>query len=135
MVKDIHGEFLNILHNTEWMNEVTRAKAIQKAEALTTHIAYPNELTDVNKLEELYDGLEIEPDNLLFNTLRLRVYATDYSFNQLRKPVNKTDWVTHSKAVLVNAFYNGRENSIRMYFFSSIIILNVSFSSYVLFVI
>lgn len=117
MVKDIHGEFLNVLHNTEWMDEVTRAKAIRKAEALTTHIAYPNELTDVNKLEELYNGLEIEPDNLLFNTLRLRVYATDYSFNELRKPVNKTDWVTHSNAVLVNAFYNGRKNSIRMYLF------------------
>lgn len=116
MVKDIHVEFLNTLHNTEWMDEGTRAKAIQKAEALTIHIAYPNELTNVAKLEELYKNLEMEPDNLLQNTLRLGVYTTDHSFNQLRKPVNKTDWETHSKAALVNAYYNGLENSIRTYF-------------------
>lgn len=128
MVTDIHDEFLNILQNTEWMDEGTREKAIQKAKALTAHIAYPSELTDVDKLEELYAGLEIEPDNLLLNTLRLKVYATDYEFNQLRKPVDKNDWVTHSKAALVNAYYNGRENSICMCIIFSIFILNVSFS-------
>lgn len=96
------------------MDDATRQEAIKKAEALTEHIGYPNELADNNKLEEYYNDLEIEPDNLLLNTLRLTKFSTDHLFNKLRKPVNKTDWETHAKPSVVNAVYSALENSIRM---------------------
>lgn len=114
LVDNIRDEFINILHDVSWMDEETREEAINKAKALTTHIGYPNELADNNKLEEFFSDLEMEPDNLLLNTLRLAVFDNDYQFNRLRKPVNKTDWVTHSKPALVNAVYSSLENSIRM---------------------
>lgn len=113
LVDNIRDEFINILHHVPWMDLETREQAIKKAKAITQHIGYPNELAENDKLEEYYDQLEMENDNLLLNTLRLTKFKTDYSFNELRKPVNKTDWITHSKPSIVNALYSSLENSIR----------------------
>lgn len=113
LVDDIRNEFLDILYNVPWMDDETRGEAVKKANAITAHIGYPSELADNNNLEEFFRDLEIAPDNLLLNTLRLSVFDDDYTFGQLRKPVNKTDWVTHSKPALVNALYSSLENSIR----------------------
>ena len=113
MVENIRDEFINILNDVDWMDEKTRQEAIKKAKVLTAHVGYPNELADNNKLEEYYQNLEIEPDNLLLNTLRLTVFNADHSFSKLREPVNKTDWETHSKPAVVNAYYSSLENSIR----------------------
>lgn len=115
LVDNIREEFIDILHKITWMDDATRNAAIEKAKALTKHIGYPNELADNKKLEEYYRELELEPDNLLINVLRLNVFDTNYAFNKLREPVNKTDWVTHSKPALVNALYSSLENSIRKY--------------------
>lgn len=116
MVDDIRDEFINILHNVTWMDDETRAKAIKKAELLTTHIGYPNELADNEKLEEFYENLEMEPDNILLNTLRLNVFQKDFNYNRLRIPVNKTDWLTHSIPATVGAAYSSLENSISKLF-------------------
>lgn len=112
MVEDIRNAFIEILHEITWMDEQTRLEAVKKAKSLITHIGYPNELADNNKLEKYYRDLEIEPDNLLLNTLRLEVFDTDNLFNKLRKPVNKTDWETHAIPSTVNAYYSAVENSI-----------------------
>lgn len=45
--------------------------------------------------------------------LNLTKFGTDYSFSKLRQPVNKSDWITHSRTAIVNAFYSAIENSIR----------------------
>lgn len=113
LMDGIREEFIDILHNLTWMDEETKKTAIEKAGALTKHIGYPNELADNAKLEEYYNDLDIEADNLLLNTLRLTVFRTNYAYGKLHEPVNKTDWITHSKPALVNAFYAALENSIR----------------------
>lgn len=113
LVNNIRDEFVKILHKITWMDEETKKTAIVKANALTKHIGYPDELADNAKLEEYYKDLDIEADNLLLDTLRLNVFRTNYAYGKLREPVNKTDWVTHSKPALVNAFYSALENSIR----------------------
>merc|ERR1711997_1223939 len=68
---------------------------------------------DMKKLTELYDGLELGPDDFLGNGLNLTVFATNYSFGKLREKVNKTDWVRHGNPAVVNAFYSPLENSIQ----------------------
>lgn len=60
MVSDIRTEFEDILKTVEWMDEKTRANAIDKAKSMSTHIAYPDELLDDKKLEEFYDGVSRE---------------------------------------------------------------------------
>lgn len=112
LVNDIRNAFIDILREVSWMDENTRAEAIKKAKSLTAHIGYPDELAENDKLEEFYRDLDIEPDDLLLNTLRIEVFDLDNLFAKLRKPVNKTDWTTHSTPSTVGAYYSSLENSI-----------------------
>lgn len=113
MVNNIREEFIKILREISWMDDKNKETAIEKAKLITNHIGYPNELSDVKKVSEFYNDLDIEADNLLLNTLRMKVFHTNYAWGLLRQPVNKTDWITHSRPALVNAFYAPLENSIR----------------------
>lgn len=113
MVAGIRQEFEKILKEVAWMDEKTKQAALTKVKAMTTHIGYPDEIMDDSKIEEYYSDLEIDPNNYLLSVLNMNVFGTDYAFNKLRKPVNKTDWITHARPAIVNAFYSSIENSIR----------------------
>lgn len=54
-------------------------------------------------------------DKLMESVLNLTLFGTEYLFGKLREPVNKTDWVSHGRPAVVNAFYSSIENSIRKY--------------------
>ena len=94
------------------MDEETKKSAMKKVETMNTHIAYPNELLDDKKLEEFFKNLEIIPDDYHQSLLNLSLFETDYSFSELRKPVNKSEWISHGIPAIVNAFYSPIENSI-----------------------
>ena len=122
------------------MDDETRKAALDKAESMSTHIAYPDELLDDNKLEEFYAKVDITPGNYLQNILNLTLFGTEYAFEKLRKPVNKSDWVTHGRPAIVNAFYSSIENSIRKRFwflegnlFYRVIILSSNLLHYYIF--
>ncbi|CAH1183162.1 unnamed protein product [Phaedon cochleariae] len=113
MVADIRTEFEDILKEVDWMDEETRRNALDKAKSMETHIAYPDELLDDKKLEEFYDGLELDENLYMRSILNLTLFGTRFSFRRLRQPVNKTDWITHGRPAVVNAFYSSIENSIQ----------------------
>lgn len=117
MVKGIRAELKKTLSEVSWLDDETRQAALGKVDAMSTHIGYPDEMMDDRKLEEYYQGLEIDQNNYLLSVLRLNTFSTDYAFNRLRKPVNKTDWVTQAQPAVVNAFYSPIRNSIREYIY------------------
>ncbi|CAL7951565.1 unnamed protein product [Xylocopa violacea] len=113
MVADIRQEFTKILEKVDWMDDETRKSALKKAASMSSHIAYPDELLDDKKLEDFYENLELTTDNYLEGILNLTLFGVEYSFSKLRKPVNKSDWITHGRPAIVNAFYSSIENSIQ----------------------
>ncbi|XP_008194096.1 neprilysin-2 isoform X2 [Tribolium castaneum] len=113
MVSDIRAEFQDILKNVDWMDPETKKNALDKAKSMSTHIAYPDELLDDRKLEEFYGDLELDENYYLRSILNLTLFGTRFSFKRLRQPVNKTDWITHGRPAVVNAFYSALENSIQ----------------------
>lgn len=115
MVNGIRREYEEILKDVNWMDEKTKKAALNKLHSMSTHIGYPDEIMDNSKIEKYYENLKIDEHNYLSSVLNMNVFGTDYAFNKLRKPVNKTDWVTHARPAVVNAFYSSIENSIRMY--------------------
>lgn len=62
--------------------------------------------------------LEMSSDKLMESVLNLTLFGTEFLFSKLREPVNKTDWITHGRPAIVNAFYSSIENSIRKKYFS-----------------
>jgi len=113
MVGDLRTTFNSMIEDLDWMDADTRVRAKEKSLSMTTHIGYPDELLDDKKLTDLYDNLEMDDNNYLRNALNLTIFGTNYSFKKLRKPVNKTDWVSHGRPAVVNAYYSPLENSIQ----------------------
>lgn len=108
----IQDQFIDTLHTIPWMDDDSRAAAIVKANQMLLHVAYADELVDTNKLEEYFRGLDLTPDSLIHSLVQLHKFYDNRSINKLRRPVDKVDWETHSKATQVNAFYSPTENSI-----------------------
>lgn len=67
MVSDIREEFQQILNEISWMDDKTRTRAHAKLRAIKEYIAYPPEIMDNSKLENLYEGLEISGDTYFKN--------------------------------------------------------------------
>lgn len=114
LVNNIREEMYEIISNVDWMDENTRKAALEKAHAMAAHIAYPDEILDNEKLTAFYDGLVVSLDGTylegVFNTTK---WSQEYNYGRLRDPVNKTDWRTHGRPQIVNAFYSPTENSIQ----------------------
>lgn len=49
-----------MLNDLDWMDETTKEKAIEKANAMGSYVAYPEELLDDQILSEYYDNVSIE---------------------------------------------------------------------------
>ena len=49
----------------------------------------------------------------MLNVLDMYIEGKNYAFQQLRLPVNKTDWVSYGHPADVNAYYSFLDNSIR----------------------
>lgn len=52
-------------------------------------------------------------NDYLGNVLNLTTFGTDYAYRKLRERVNKTDWISHGRPAVINAFYAPLENSIQ----------------------
>ena len=113
MVGDIREEFQQILNEISWMDDKTRARAHAKLRAIKEYIAYPPEIMDNSKLEDLYEGLEISGDSYFANSINMSIWSTNYHWSKLREKVDKTDWKRHANPAVVNAFYSSIENSIQ----------------------
>ncbi|XP_044267679.1 neprilysin-2-like [Tribolium madens] len=112
MVKYIKEQFKDILQSIDWMDAETRKSALDKANTIVDHIAYPDELLNDRKISQLYDGLEVDETQFLYSALNISKFAMDYTMSRLIEPVNKTDWREHGFPAQVNAFYHPLENSI-----------------------
>ncbi|CAH1395389.1 unnamed protein product [Nezara viridula] len=113
LVRRIREEMYKILEAVEWMDDETREHALTKAKAMTEHIAYPDELLENDKLEKFYSGYEITDGDFLEAVLNTTKFAFEFNFGRLRDLVNKTEWFSHGRPTIVNAYYNSIENSIQ----------------------
>lgn len=112
MVEQIRMEFKEVLKLNTWMDEKTKLAANKKVDAIISHIGYPDELNDDQKLDNYYKPLQMNRTNYLASILNINKFYMFYEFESLRKPVNKTDWILHSSPTFINAFYSFEENSI-----------------------
>lgn len=113
MAKNILEEFIETLKKVPWMDKDTRAKAIEKANAIDFNIAYPNEMMDDQKLNEYYRELELHPKLLLNSVLRVRTFQNNQKIRDFRQPILREDWREFAiRAANVDAFYHTAANSI-----------------------
>ena len=62
---------MKTIDDADWMDDITKESARMKAKELGSHVGYPVELLDMNKLGERYKGLDLAEDDYIGNILRL----------------------------------------------------------------
>ena len=92
------------IENLAWMSDETKAKALEKLNAITIKIGYPDEWRDYSKLDINAD------DTYYANLQRASKFEQEYSMSFLGKPVDKKKWYMTPQTV--NAYYNPSSNEI-----------------------
>ena len=104
LVKNLQKALGIRIQNLAWMSDETKAKALEKLNAITIKIGYPDTWRD-------YSKLEIDPkDTYYANLQRAAKFEQEYSLSFLGKPVDKTKWYMTPQTV--NAYYNPSSNEI-----------------------
>ena len=104
LVKNLQKALGIRIENLTWMSDETKAKALEKLNAITIKIGYPDTWRD-------YTALDINPgDTYYANLQRAAKFEQDYSLSFLGKPVDKTKWYMTPQTV--NAYYNPSSNEI-----------------------
>ncbi|CAJ0606418.1 unnamed protein product [Cylicocyclus nassatus] len=110
--------FRDILSTSDWMDDETRAAALDKANQMLPLIAYPDFILDDEKLDQYYDGLNVH-DNDSYSEMLEKVgrWKLESYFKQLIRPVDRSEFrygVTDLNSATVNAYYLFTANSIRV---------------------
>ena len=92
------------IQNLTWMSDETKAKALEKLNAITIKIGYPDEWRDYSKLDIN------AKDTYYANLQRAAKFEQEYSLSYLGKPVDKKKWYMTPQTV--NAYYNPSSNEI-----------------------
>ncbi|OAQ39916.1 peptidase M13 [Pedobacter psychrophilus] len=91
------------ISNLNWMSDVTKKKALDKLNAFTKKIGYPDKW-------ETYDGLAINKATYFQNLRSAGAWGYNKMVNQLGKPVDKNRWGMTPPTV--NAYYSPVMNEI-----------------------
>jgi len=86
-----------------WMTEETRARALQKLDAFTPKVGYPDTWRD-------YSKLEIIAGDLVGNLRRAASFETDRELGRVGQAVDRDEWFMSPQTV--NAYYNPLMNEI-----------------------
>lgn len=95
----------NRIQAQEWMSDETKQVALDKLNAFTVKVGYPDKWDDLS-------GLTIDPSLSLLDNMKAVAefyWQLDYQ-KRYNKPVDHTEW--HMPAQMVNAYYNPSTNEI-----------------------
>ncbi|MEQ1504765.1 MAG: M13 family metallopeptidase [Myxococcota bacterium] len=102
MIGRIEAAFEAGLPSIAWMDADTRARAVEKARAITNKIGYPNHWREYT--------FEVKPDDYFGNNARAAAATSDYWLATAEKPIDPDTWMM--TAPTVNAYYSATQNEI-----------------------
>jgi putative endopeptidase len=103
LVNNLQQTFAERIKRLDWMSDLTKQKALEKLQAFTKKIGYPDKWKD-------YSGIAISRSDLLGNIRNSTIWIYNENIGQLGKPVDKTKWTMTPSTV--NAYYNPTGNEI-----------------------
>lgn len=103
MVRNIRAALRADLQNLPWMDDPTRAAALDKLEAMGLKIGYPDRWRD-------YGKLHLDRGPYVLNVLRARQFNVRHDLDKIGKPVDRTEWQMTPQTV--NAYYDPSMNEI-----------------------
>lgn len=101
MIQRVEGAFAAGLPQLAWMDEATRAAAIQKSKMITNKIGYPDKWKD-------YSTVKLTPGDFFANAQAIQRFDFNREMSKVGKAVDKTEWGMTPPTV--NAYYNPLNN-------------------------
>ena len=103
LVENLRTSLGQRIQNLSWMGDTTKQKAMEKLEAITVKVGYPDKWRD-------YSKLQVSKDNYIENMLNAGRFHFQRTLSKINKPVDKTEWQMPPQ--MVNAYYNPTANEI-----------------------
>ncbi|MCB0508448.1 MAG: M13 family metallopeptidase [Bacteroidetes bacterium] len=100
---DVFAAFAERIKNLDWMSEATKQKSLQKLNAVTKKVGYPDKWKD-------FSNLITTDKSLVENIKNADKFWNDYYVQKLNKPVDRTEWDMTPQTY--NAYYNPSNNEI-----------------------
>jgi putative endopeptidase len=103
LVNNLQSVYRQRIQNLDWMSPATKQKALEKLDAFTKKIGYPNKW-------KTYDDVTISNDAYFANEQSIGKHNYAVMIKKEGKPVDKTEWGMTPPTV--NAYYNPLYNEI-----------------------
>lgn len=104
MTTEMIKVYQDCLTQNDWLSHETIDKAIQKLDAMTVFIGYPD------RLPAIYDKFTVSHDSIYSHVARFNVLRTHRHYEKFKENVDKTEW--HMPAHMVNAYFSPDSNTI-----------------------
>ncbi|XP_072019291.1 neprilysin-1-like isoform X1 [Amphiura filiformis] len=115
MYRNIRQALTETIDGTEWMDEKTQQKALEKIKYTNELIGYITNISSTERLNELYGDIEISPDTYFDNIMKTTTAKAKKDSAMYGKVINVSDserkWADTSP-VSANAWYYQPLNSI-----------------------
>uniref|UniRef100_A0A1B0AC31 Neprilysin, neutral endopeptidase 1 n=1 Tax=Glossina pallidipes TaxID=7398 RepID=A0A1B0AC31_GLOPL len=115
MIRTIREAFNELLDENDWMDNPTRAVAKEKANAMNQLVGYPEVLTNVTALENVYKHLTIVADDFMENVWNILRWEVEKNLLLLSQPVEKK--IVPFNPTAINAYYDFHKNDIGSQYF------------------
>lgn len=103
LIDNLFGAYRERLRSLDWMSAETKKRALEKLNAYTRKIGYPDKLKG-------YKGLEVTRSSYFENNLRAGEFQIKRNLEKATKPVDRTEWGMTPPTV--NAYNNPQFNEI-----------------------
>ena len=103
LVNNLQQVFAERIKNLDWMSDETKGRALEKLNAFTKKIGYPDKWKD-------YSSISIDKKDFIGNVKRVNQWSYNEMVNRLGKPVDKMEWGMTPPTI--NASYSPPYNGI-----------------------
>ncbi|XP_065335198.1 endothelin-converting enzyme homolog [Cloeon dipterum] len=110
MVTNIKSAFKDRVKSRNWMDEATKKVAMEKIDAVSAHVGFPNWLFVPGKIEEYYQSLNVVDGEWFTSMINIHVFVHHLKNKKLAEQAHSLYGV--QSPVTVNAFYSIDSNSI-----------------------
>lgn len=109
MLNELKNSLAHLVGQAKWMDDNTKLATYQKIIQMKSLIGFPDWLLEEGKLDEYYEGIEIQADNHLENMIVILQAKVKKQFDKFHDVHNVT-WATEPTEV--NAYHTFQQNTI-----------------------
>lgn len=109
MLNELKNSLAHLVGQAKWMDDDTKLATYQKIIRMKSLIGFPDWLLEEGKLDDYYDGIDIQTDKHLENMIGIIKAMVKKVFNNFHN-VHNISWATEPTEV--NAYHTFQQNTI-----------------------